>query len=136
MNTAWFGDFGQFGPVKDKALYANPFSGRGNVWQNTVQDCIILDEPMRQKSEEKALLGVLEDLRNARMSDTSFEILQKRIVSTGEGGVRLNEEPFRDALFITPRHQLRRPVNRERARLFAQETGRTVFVVVAQYRGH
>ncbi|GAA5924725.1 hypothetical protein JCM10213_000426 [Rhodosporidiobolus nylandii] len=138
--TVWFGDFCQFAPVGDNALYGDP-TARGadpappNLWESALTDCIVLDEPMRQGADEVEFLKTLSDLRVGRNVRSSWELLNKRVVGGPGNAVSLSDPIFRDALFITARHALRRHVNRLRLEAHAAETGQRVLACVGRYVG-
>lgn len=137
INTVWFGDFCQFSPVGDTALYDTPkFTSPPtlNLWESAVTSCIILDEPMRQDPAEASFLQTLSNLRVGDETDSTFQLLNERVVGNGRGQVSLRQPLFADAIFITPRHSLRRRVNELRAAGMARDKGQHLLVSVARYK--
>ncbi|GAA6029634.1 hypothetical protein JCM8097_000975 [Rhodosporidiobolus ruineniae] len=136
--TVWFGDFCQFVPVGDAALYNPPTQARlggatTNLWTTEVTRCIVLDEPMRQRRDEAEFLSTLRDLRIGTNVEASWDLLNKRVAGLKEGAVRLNHSVYKNALFITPRHTLRREVNKRRVLTLARENSQVVLASIARY---
>ncbi|GAA6028558.1 hypothetical protein JCM8097_007281 [Rhodosporidiobolus ruineniae] len=134
--TVWFGNFCQFAPVGDEALYKTPSKSRGvliNLWRDAVTRCIVLDQPMRQKADEVDFLRTLGDLRIGANASRSWQLLNERVVGHHPGAVSLADPRFDNALFVTTRHNLRHEYNRERTIAFARERRQLVFASIARY---
>ncbi|GAA5951502.1 hypothetical protein JCM10213_002746 [Rhodosporidiobolus nylandii] len=136
--TVWFGDHCQFAPVGDAALYDKPGATKARVdvdlWSTHVRKCIILDQPMRQRPEEVAFLSTLGNLHLGRNTATSWLLLNNRVAGLHERAIRLADERYKNALFITARHGLRREVNRARTIGLAREKNQLVFASVSRYK--
>lgn len=49
--TVWYGNFCQFAPIGDAALY-HPRNSTANLWLTVLTDCVILNQPMRQLADK------------------------------------------------------------------------------------
>jgi hypothetical protein len=62
VNVFYLGDFFQFMPVCDNPLFDEPEKGMSH-WKQ-VSNCIVLDQPMRQRPEEVEFLAALTQVRS------------------------------------------------------------------------
>ncbi|KAK4702598.1 hypothetical protein P7C70_g3623, partial [Phenoliferia sp. Uapishka_3] len=134
INTFYFGDFLQFRPVMDTALFSEPRKGVFNLWKN-VTDVIILTEQMRQDPAQREFMKSLRKVRFRECEKEDYLLLQKRVIGT-VGGPQLGDAEWQDTLFIVQRHSLRREINRRRAICLAQLLNQPVFVCPARYHSN
>ncbi|KAK4704722.1 hypothetical protein P7C70_g1483, partial [Phenoliferia sp. Uapishka_3] len=114
INTFYFGDFLQFRPVLDTALYLPPKKGTLNLWPN------------------REFMERLQKVQSRMCDKDDYLLLQERIIGAVDGP-KLAQKEWQDTLFIVQRHQLRREINRRRATCLAQALRQPVFVSPAQY---
>ncbi|KAK4699453.1 ATP-dependent DNA helicase PIF1, partial [Phenoliferia sp. Uapishka_3] len=131
INVAYFGDFLQFLPVLDTALFSRPKKQSLNLWLN-VTDVILLDEQMRQDPAQVEFMKTLRKVRFRECDAEDYHLLQQRILGT-PGGPTLHSPGWLDTLFIVQRHTLRREVNRRRAITHAQSLNQPLFLSPAIY---
>ncbi|KAK4692208.1 hypothetical protein P7C70_g9180, partial [Phenoliferia sp. Uapishka_3] len=131
INTAYFGDFLQFRPVLDTALFSPPKKQTLNLWLN-VTDAIVLDEQMRQDPAQVEFMRTLRKVRFRECDADDFHLLQQRILGT-VGGPTLRSPEWLNTLFIVQRHSLRREINRRRAVTHAKSLNQPLFLSPAKY---
>ena len=119
VDIIFFGDFIQFPPVLDTALYCgwnNCDNGKGkrnqsqkdkkmgiHFWKQ-VNHIVLLDEQMRV--QDQAYLELLNRLREGKCTDNDVEMLNKRVV-----GQTVDITSIADAPIITPGNKLVMAVN-------------------------
>ena len=136
VDMIFFGDFYQFSPVRDTALYKAWKKGRKvsnkkgeaqkeailNVWKN-LSHVVFLDEQMRV--QDRAYLELLNRLREGKCTQSDIEMLNKRVIGHHVDITSISNNPI-----IVPGNELGMEINK----LFAyrHSLNKRVFVIKAK----
>jgi hypothetical protein len=93
---------------------------------------IVLKEQMRVTDPEWNTF--LRALRNGMVEHDHMKMLRKLVITSSEGKVNFQTDPWRTATLVTPRHAVREKWNDASIRKWCKETGQTLFVCHADER--
>ena len=149
INVIFAGDFAQLPPVGDTKLYTHlshaqlysntPFGQKtvfGKLLWRSVDTVVLLDEQMRQTGEANAkFISLLSRLRDGSCSETDFELLNTRLISTANED--LTDELWRKAPVIVSENAVKDAINVRATLAFAERTHQTVqwFEAIDTYYG-
>lgn len=129
VDLCFSGDFHQFQPVADCALYQTPTKGPSH-WNLTATIC--LTQVMRQDPAEVEFLSVLKQLRRGACDAGTFDILNRRVI--GSPDVNISGAEWDEVAFIVARHNLRRQINQKKAASRALRLGQKLYLSPCYYQ--
>lgn len=141
MLMAFFGDFYQFPPVGDTALYLDPPEKRGaragetafDRFKPALTDVVEMEELMRQIPGQEVFQGILGRLRKREANEADFDILQEHNLPHGRAAPDISGPEWHDALVLTRRHSNRTAICEARAKQHARELGQPCYAIGAKY---
>jgi len=140
IHLLFIGDFAQFPPVADVALYCYPRSAEKdvdlkdceigwNAWHNLIvpeMDVVFLHKQMRQQNDAQ-YLDLLEAVRDGRCTQAHVEYLSQRVISEATRDLAESAK-FAASCIIVSRNELRHHINNTFVHSFAAHRGETVFL--------
>jgi hypothetical protein len=140
LNMIRCGDLHQFPPIADRR--AEYLYMPTNILRNTVEEqvgrktyeefttVVILKQQIRVI--DRKWLEMLRRLRVSMISQDQVQMIRELIVTTPGGHANFEEEPWKSAILVTPRHAVRTTWNAAGVHKWCKDTREVLFICKAE----